>query len=192
MAMLHTMANTIPTTEPSQLRAGDTWAWRREDLGDYPASAWTLTYYFRSKTAYFDVTATADGDAFSLTVAKATTASKGPGNYDWIAVVTSATERHEVDRGRVEVLPDYSEAAALDTRSFARKMLDAIEDALLNRASTDQLDLLNAALADRSLSRDKGGMIALRNQFRAEVRREEDALRMRKGLPPRNRILAVA
>ena len=51
------MAASIPTTEPTSLRAGNTWQWRREDLSDYPASTWTLTYHFRNRTSHFDVVA---------------------------------------------------------------------------------------------------------------------------------------
>lgn len=183
------MSADIPTTEPTSLRAGDTWQWRREDLADYPASAWTLTYYFRNASAYFDVTATADGDAFAVSVAKATTAGKASGWYDWIAVATSATERFEVDRGRVEILPDYSAAAVLDGRTWARKMLDYVEAELLSRGSSGQLDLINAALGDRSLSRDKAGLISLRSQLKAEVSRDEHAEAVRQGLGGKNRLL---
>ena len=182
------MAASIPTTEPTSLRAGNTWQWRREDLSDYPASVWTLTYHFRNRTSNFDVTATADGDAFAVSVAMAST-NKATGWYDWLAVVTDGTDRHEVDAGRVEVLPDVSAAQAYDGRSFARKMLDYIEAALLDRASSDQLDLINAALADRSLARDKGGLIALRSQFKAEVNREAHAENLRKGKGGKNRLL---
>ncbi len=183
------MAATIPTTEPDSLRAGDTWAWRREDLDDYPASAWTLVYYFRNATSNFDITASADGDAYVVTVAKASS-GKPSGWYDWVAVVTSATERHEVDRGRLQVLPDYSVAAALDGRGFARTLVDYIEAALLDRASADQIDVIGAALADRSLTRDRAGMLTLRSHFLAEVRREEHAERIRQGMAGKNRILA--
>lgn len=185
------MAYTIPTTEPTTLRAGDTWAWRREDLADYPASAWTLTYHFRSATAFFDVTAVADGDDFAVSVAAATTVTRAPGRYAWTAFVTAGTERYQVDSGEIEVLPDVAQAAPHDGRSFARQMLDAIEAALLNRASTDQLDLVNATLADRSLQRDKSGLITLRGQFKAELVAEDNDARRAKGLAPRNRLLMV-
>jgi len=181
----------IPTTEPAELRAGDTWQWRREDLSDYPASSWTLTYYFRNKTAHFDVTATADGDAFAVEVAKATTAARAVGQYDWFASVTDGADRFEVARGRLSVLADYSVAAALDGRSFSRKMLDYIEAALLNRATSDQLDLINTTLASRSLTRDRAGMITLRDKFRAEVRAEENQQRIRDGKPSRYRMVVV-
>lgn len=185
------MAAIIPTNEPAELRAGDTWQWRRDDLGDYPASeGWSLKYYFRNASAKFDITATADGDAYAVEVAKAST-GKTPGAYDWIAVVESTTHRHEVDKGRLTVLPNLAADAVYDARSFARKMLDYIEAALLNRASSDQLDLINAQLDQRAMTRDKGSLTALRNQYRAEVKAEENAARIADGKPSRNRILAV-
>ena len=66
-------------------------------------------------------------------------------------------------------------------------MLDAIEAALESRASTDQLDLVNATLEARSIQRDRAGLIVLRSQFQAEVRREETRA---KGASP-YRMLAV-
>lgn len=185
------MTASIPTNEPAELRAGDTWQWRREDLSDYPASAgWSLKYYFRNAAAKFDITAAADGDAFAVEVAKAST-GKTPGAYDWIAVVESTTHRHQIDAGRLTVLPNLATDVVYDARTFARKMLDYIEAALLNRASGDQLDLINAQLDQRSMTRDKSGLTALRNQYRAEVRAEENAARIADGKPSRNRILAV-
>lgn len=181
------MAYTVPTTEPPELRIGDTWEWRREDLGDYPASTWTLTYYFRNATAYFDVAATADGDDFEVSVAKATTAGKTAGWYDWVAMVDDGTDRHQVDSGRVELLANVATAAAYDARTFARKMLDSIEDALEARATADTLDLISTQLAERGLTRDRNGLIKLREYFRAEVAKED---RARLGVKS-NRILAV-
>jgi hypothetical protein len=161
----------IATTEPTSLRAGDTWAWTRT-LSDYPASAWTLTYYFRNATAKFDVVATASGDSYSVTVAKAST-GKIPGYYDWTAFVESATERYEVGTGRVQVLPNLAADTVHDGRSFARRMLDAIESALESRATGDQLDMISAATGDRNISRDKDRLMMMRTQFKLEVSREE-------------------
>lgn len=181
------MAATIPTTEPTALRAGDTWQWRREDLSDYPASAWTLTYYFRTATYKFDVAAAADGDAYAVSVAKATTAVRQAGWYDWEAYVEDAAERHHIGGGRIEIKPNLALDQVHDARGFARKMLDAIEAALLNRATGDQLDLLSTTLGDRGLTRDRSSLIDLRDKFRSEVRAEERKARRVRG----NRILAA-
>lgn len=170
------MAATVLTTEPTSARAGDTWQWRREDLsGDYPASAWTLKYYFRNAAAFFDVTATADGAEFAVTVAKATTATYTAGDYDWVAVVESATERFEIESGRLKVTANYSAAAAYDGRTFARTVLDAVEAAILSKATASQLDLVQAALADRSLQSRPADLFVLRSKLQAEVKREQAA-----------------
>lgn len=181
----------IPSNEPSTLRAGDTWAWKRADLTDYPAPTWALKYYFRNAAAKFSITAAADGAAHAVSVAMATTAAYTVGHYDWIAVAESATERYEVDTGRLQVLPNLATDVVYDARSFARKMLDYIEAALLNRATGDQLDVINAALADRSIARDKSGLMQLRTQFKLEVKAEENRERAKNGGAARNRLVAV-
>jgi len=183
------MAQTIPTTEPIELRAGDTWQWRREDLTDYPASAWTLKYYFRNAAAKFDVTASADGDHYAVTVAKATSAGKAVGNYDWIAVAESATERFEVDRGIVKITPNLATDAVYDARSFARKMLDAIEAALLGEAAANQLNMLEAEFNNRRIKYDRANLLVLRGKFAAEVRGEANAERIRDGLASKNHLM---
>lgn len=170
------MAATVPTTEPTSARAGDTWQWRREDLSsDYPASAWTLKYYFRNASSYFDVTASADGDDFEVTVAKATTAGYTVGDYDWVAVVESATERFEIDAGRLEVTRNYATGAVYDGRTFARTVLEAVEAAILSKATGSQLDLVQAALSERSLQYRPADLFVLRSKLQAEVRREDSA-----------------
>jgi hypothetical protein len=167
------MAYTAPTTEPAALRSGDTWQWT-PDLGDYPADAWTLTYYFRNATAHFDIVATADGTGHVVSMAKAATAVLVPGWYEWTAFVSTVTERYQVGSGRTEVLPDLAANTAFDARSFARKMLDAIEAALLDRATTDQLDLMAGTFGDRSITRDKDRLNTERARYRTEAAREEN------------------
>lgn len=178
----------IPTTEPAELRVGDTWRWRREDLTDYPAPTWTLTYYLRNSTSFVNVVASADGVSFAITVPRATTATYTAGDYTWVAVVADATNRYEIGRGRITLLRDYATAAAYDGRSFAEKLLAAVEAELTSRGSSGQLDLVNAALSDRSLSREAGGLITLRSQLISEVKREKASEQMRNG-ESRNRLM---
>lgn len=167
------MAYTVPTTEPAALRSGDTWQWNR-DLGDYPADVWTLTYYFRNAASNFDIIATADGTAYAVSVAMSTTAGYTAGWYDWTAFVSNGTERYQVGSGRLEVQPNLAAAAPYDGRGFARKMVDAIEAALLNRATSDQLDLISSAQGDRSITRDKDRLQVMLEKYRAEASREEN------------------
>ena len=181
------MSLPIPTTEPTTLRAGDTWTWRRDDLADFPAPTWTLTYCFRNATQFFDVVAEADGSAHAVAVAAAASAARVPGWYDWTAFAADGVNRHQVGAGRIELLPNVATAAVHDGRSFARRMLDAIEAALESRAGTDQLDMVSAQLESRGLTRDRLGLITLRDRFAAEVARED---RARRGVNSQ-RILAV-
>ena len=78
------MTAPIPTTEPTELRAGDTWKWTRS-LSDYPASIWTLTYVLVQAAVQKSITASASGDDFSVSVAKATTAAYAEGLWSWVA-----------------------------------------------------------------------------------------------------------
>lgn len=164
------MTATVPTTEPSELRAGLTWAWRREDLADYPAGTWTLTYWFKqaaSAGGKFSIVATADGTNYAISVAAATTAGYTADDYTWAAVVTSGSEAYEVDRGTCKVLPKYNADAALDDRSHARKMVEAIEALMENRATKDQMEY---SIGNRMLKRMPiAELIKWRDYYRADL-----------------------
>jgi hypothetical protein len=176
----------IPTNEPLQLRAGDTWKWRREDFAaDYPASSWALTYRFKNAAGGFEVVAAADGDQFAVTVAAATSAGYAAGKYAWVAWVESGAEEYTVDNGTLEVLVDLRAGlatAAVDGRSHARKMLDALEAALEGKATASQVDMIQYAIADRSVMRKPELLMEWRDKYRVEVRAEEAAERLANGL----------
>ena len=173
-----------PTNEPSELRAGLTWAWRREDLAsDYPATTWTLKYWCKktgSTGANFSITATADGSNFAVSVSASTTATYTAGDYTWVAVVTSGTEAYEVDRGTFTLLPRYDQAANLDDRSHARTVLDAIEAVIEGRAAKDQQEY---AIGGRMLKLTPiADLLVLRNRYKAEVEAELAAEKLANGI----------
>jgi hypothetical protein len=166
------MSADIPTNEPKELRAGLTWQWTRTDLSDYPASTWTLKYWFKRQggTDKFSITATADGDAFDVTVAAATTASYVADDYTWVAIVTAGSEAFEVDKGTAKILPRYDQDAALDDRTHAKKVLEAIEAVIEGRATKDQEEY---TIGSRSLKRTPlKDLTMLRDKYKAEVLRE--------------------
>ena len=178
----------IPTNEPLKLRAGDTWKWRREDLTtDYPAPTWTLKYFFKKIDAAFNITATADGTRFSITVARATTAAYSPGAYTWQAIVESATERFLIESGKLDVLRDFEPAGNFDGRSHAKKTLDAIEAVLESRASKDQEEY---QIAGRMLKRTPvADLLKLRDRYRQEYAAELRKEAVLDGRGQSNRIL---
>ena len=167
------MAHQIPETEPTALSAGSTWTWRRADLSDYPASVWTLSYRFKNATAAFDVTASADGDAFLIEVAPATTAAFAAGRYDWRAFVTDGTDVHEVDAGVFEVTPNFQTAEVYDGRTLSRRLLDAVNAILEQRATDGDIDLVSVAIGDRSVTRDPARLMEYRSKLELEVQRVE-------------------
>lgn len=176
------MSAETPTTEPAELRAGLTWEWDRNDLADYPATTWTLKYWFKRMggTDKFTITATANGSAFSVSLSAATNAAYVADTYTWVAIVTAGSEAFEVDRGTVKLLPRYDQDTALDDRTHAKKVLEAIEAVLESRASKDQEEY---AIGNRSLKRTPlKDLLALRDKYRAEVFAEQLAENARNGM----------
>lgn len=178
----------IPLNEPLALRAGDTWVWRREDLTDYPAGTWTLTYYFRAPTANFQIVASASGVAHAVSVAKGTTAGYTATRYKWIASVDNGTVRVTVDQGELLVQPNLAVAGNLDDRSHARKMLEAIEALLEGRATKDQQSYTVGDVAITRIPVEQ--LKRIRDEYRDEVAaaRRRERLRNGQGL---NTILPV-
>lgn len=177
------MAAAIPTTEPVELRSGDTWKWRREDLSDYPAPTWTLKYRFKNAAGGFEITATADGSNFAVTVGASTTATYAAGKYEVVGWVASGGEEYTVFNRTIEVLPNLrasSAATAQDVRSHARKVLEAIEAVIESRATKDQQAY---SINGRSLQRTPiADLITLRAQYAMEVQREVQAEKLKQGL----------
>lgn len=174
-------ADLVPRQEPASLHAGLTWQWRREDLADYPADTYALKYAFRGASSGFSVTASADGMAFAVSIAAATTATYAAGSYTGVGWVESGSTKIEVWRGRLDVRP------ALDTgdgRSHVRKVLDAIESVLEGRASRSDRDYeVNTGSGSRRLSSfTPEELILLRETYKRYEVQELAALRVASGL----------
>lgn len=187
------MAVSVPSNEPQQLRAGDTWKWRREDLADYPASSWTLTYRFKHPTlAGFEVVATADGNHFSVTVAAATTAAFSAGTFSWLAwVAGGSSEKYTVDEGTLEVLPEFRSglaAATLDARSDAKKIYDDLLAAYKSYVASRGL-VSEYTIGMRTMKfHSQGDLLTQLNYWKAQVAAEETAERLRNGLGTGNKL----
>lgn len=176
MANLFDRAN-YPTQEPDLLVAGDRWTWRRPDLvADYPTADYALTYEFHEDSGgggshKFSVTATETTDDYLIEIASATTANYATGDFHWYAFITrtSDSERIAIDDGYAKIELNFADTNA-DHRSHAKKVLDAIEAVLENRASQDQMSY---SIAGRSLSRMSiDDLMNFRNRYRAEYNKE--------------------
>ena len=140
------MAAPTVAGEPTALRAGDSWQWTR-NFGGYPSGqGWALQYILNSATAIFQfpagsITADQDGQSFDIAVTPAQSAGVMPGIYDLYAVL-SLTQADTLTDQQTFLLQscrvDASLAGAstpIDTRSFVKKTLDILEDAILGDAS---------------------------------------------------------
>lgn len=182
------MTAETPTQVPAALVAGDTWTWKRS-LDDYPAGTYTAAWHFDSGLERFTVSASADGTAHAGSVAAATTAGYAPGKYRWALVVTKVSDssRTTVEQGLLEVSIDPAATGSADRRSHARKVLDAIEAVLENRASVDQASY---SINGRSLARTPiADLLKLRDTYKAEVSAEEAGERIKLGLGGAKRVL---
>ena len=183
MANLFDRAN-YPKQEPDVLVVGDRWVWRRPDLvADYPTGDYALTYEFHLDTGgggsnKFTITATETSTDYIVEIASATTASYTAGEYNWYAFITSSSDsqRLSVDEGRTKLEINFANTNA-DSRTHAKKVLDAIEATLEGRASQDQMSY---SIAGRSLSRMSiDDLLKFRDRYRAEHEKAIKKLRIK-------------
>ncbi len=178
MANLFDSTN-YPVKEPLEVTAGDTWTWKRTDLGsDYDPASYSLTYTMRLEgggATKIDITCTADGTDYIASVAAATTNGYTAGRYQWQAYITRTSDsaRVMVDDGVMTVLANRT-SATTDPRSHARICLENIQAVLESRASQDQQ---NYSIAGRSLGRMLiSDLLKLRDYYRHEVDLEDRAV----------------
>lgn len=157
--------------EPLTLRAGDTWSWSRIDADHTAAAGWAVAWHLASAAGHYEQAGSGAGDTWSLTWPAADTAGIPAGIYAWAAVATKAGETLTLASGQVLVQPALT--SAVDARSHARKVLDAIEALIENRATIDQQEY---TIAGRQLKRmPLPDLLALRTRYRSEVQREDAA-----------------
>lgn len=183
MANLFDSSN-YPTREPDVLIAGDRIVWKRTDLGsDYPPASYSLKYSARlenSGSTEIEITASESGSDYIVEVAAATSAAWTAGTYHWQAYITRTadSERVTIERGTFEVRANR-DAATTDPRTHAKKVLDAIEAVIENRASLDQESY---SINGRSLARTPlEELFKLRQRYRNEYAAELAAERNRRG-----------
>lgn len=127
------MTASIPTTEPTEVVAGDTWRWNRGQSSDYSiADGWSLSYAFRGVNE-LDLGAAEvaeNGDTYEITVPATATGRLGAGAYKWAAYVTKGSERYRIDAGTVRVFEDL--ATAEPALSFEECELVLVEAAILD------------------------------------------------------------
>lgn len=177
----------IPTVEPTSFAAGDTVQWTVA-FADYPATTWTVTYYFRGASKQ-SVQATASGTNHAVTIAATTSAAWTPGEYWWEAYAVSGSERHRVNSGRLTVGKNFSVSdEVFDGRTHVQITLEAIEAVIENRATSDQQAY---TIAGRSLQRMPiRDLLFLRERYSALYAAEQRQEAIARGESGNRKILA--
>ncbi len=182
------MSETLPTHEPASMSVGDSVRWKRriEVYGDHkdPADSWVLTYRLVNANDKIEIACTDNGDGYHLASVTATTSADWvPGVYTWRAFVAQGSDRFTVGEGRICIEPNLADLDAQDLRSWARRMLDAIEALLENRATQDQQSY---SIAGRSISRfSRAELMEQRRMLKREIANEDAAIQIAAGGPHR-------
>ena len=156
---------------PPVLNAGVTFS-TQFTFKDFPASSWTAKLILRGP-ASIDIPGEASGDSFIFSADAATTEAWSPGEYWFVIRVYQDSEVVEVRKGQTSVAPDMANVPdGYDGRTYAERVLDAINAVIEKRASVDQQSY---RINDRELNRTPiADLLKLRDQFRSEVNRERD------------------
>jgi len=181
------MAHKIPAVEPQQITAGDTATWKKS-LSDYPANqGWVLAYALVNAAGKIEFTSSADGVDHLIDVAPGATKAYPSGRYSWQARVSDGAQEFTVGRGQIEVLAEFDEVTGgLDARSVARAALDKVNAWLKGDRSAEVAEY---SIAGRAMKlHPLADLMVFRDKLRLEVRSEENAERVSKGLPSRNKI----
>ena len=164
----------VPSALPKALIAGNTWQWDR-GYSDYPAGTWTATAYFENRHKTFSVTAVASGSDFRFTIPAATSAGYPAGSYKVSVRVTDGTQVFIAETGWCDVEVDPAASGLHDTRSWARRTLEAVEAFLSGNATTAQQSM---SIQGRSISRwSITELREWRKELRQEVKMEEQGAR---------------
>lgn len=174
--------------EPTIIRKGESIVWER-GFCDHPSDEWTLQYRFRGGGPGFDVNATAGpGTSFTATISAVQSALPEPGKYQWQAWATNIADmtiKEVVAAGFVNVKPGFveGETGDIDLRTPEKIALDAINAALRNAATSDQLEYeVSTPAGSRRVKRmSRAELINLQKHFAAIVSRQNHAEGMRNG-----------
>ena len=180
------------TKPPETITQGEALSWK-VSFADYPPASWTLTYYAAGYglTAWSKA-ATTSGSDHLLSLTNANTASYGVGTYDLVAYVNETSvspvvNRYEVWAGKIKVLPSIASPSSYDARSTAKKILDAIDSALIAFAAGT---IKSATIEGTTYTRESiPDLLALRDRARIEYANELAAERIAAGLSSGRKIL---
>lgn len=183
----------VPLTSiPASIAKGEAVQWLTT-LHDYSPASYTLKW---NAGGYgltgWTLTATTSGTQFLTSVTNALSAAMSVGHYDLVGTVyetavSPVVQTFEVFRGRIQVTPNIITQSGYDSRTDARKMLDALNAALITFAAGT---VKSATIEGVTYTRDD--IVALKvwqDSLRIQVRNEENAIKAAQGLGLGNKML---
>lgn len=156
---------------------------------DYPASdGWTLEYTIINADGMFQFTSTTVDGVHTVALDAATTAGYTAGEYFYQAVAKKSTDAYVLETGNILVKPSFAElTAGYDARPHCKKVLDAIESTLEGKASKDQARyIIGSRRLDRYTFEE---LLVLRDKYRAEWKRWQQAEKLKQGIGGRGNVL---
>jgi hypothetical protein len=148
-----------------------------------------LQYRFRGAGPGFDVDGSAGpGTGFTSEITSAQSLSAEPGKYQWQAWATNIADTditQIIASGSVTIRPGFvsGDTSDIDLRTPEKIALDAIDAALANAATSDQLEYeITTPTGSRRIKRmARTELISLRKHFAGIVSRQNLAERLRNG-----------
>lgn len=175
---------------PQRITQGERSEWTQE-FEDYPSNEYSLEYRFRGPGPGINVTATAgtgSGFAAAITAAQSMTLSVGEYGWQaWLTEIADATNTFPIAEGTCYVDRGFASEATVthELRTPAKIALDAIDAALANAATSDQMEYEIETPAGRRrvkrMSREE--LVSLRKHYAGIVANERLATRVRAGKP---------
>lgn len=182
------MATTVPQF-PRKVIAGDTLSVTLKSTPYSNQSGYTLTvqlygpsgnspapleYATGGSPNYITVTSS---QTFQLKVPANITGQYAPGTYNYSIIATDGTDYYTIESGKCEVEAQAGALDVTDTRSHNKKMLDAINATLENRATSDQQSY---SIAGRSLTKIPiSELLQLRDYYLEKANHETSPRRMK-------------
>jgi len=178
-------------------RAGDTFTFEFYN-GTYSSADYDMWIAIRgNKVTPIDIQPTTppiagitferQGNGWKVTVADSITKDWEAGDYDYAVIATATGEKHTMETGTVTILPDISAYDdEVDNRSMVKQTLDAVEAAILARASGTVLRKTVNGITFEYLTYTE--LLMLRDKYTALYSQEERQRKIDSGIPADNKI----
>ena len=162
------------STIPGEIGAGVTFT-VIACLPVYPAPDWSIDLILRGPSQ-IDIGSVSNVENHELRAAASVTKDWKPGRYRYEIRASNGDDVVTVESGEVKISPDLSaQVAGFDGRDHVRRVLDAVEAVIENRATIDQQ---HYQINNRSLTRTPmADLLKLRAKYRDELAGQKRAHR---------------